>query len=357
MINENVILRQLSKEIKNIFNRYGFDPNRYPVFPGLFDNSSYNGVYYPTDNTIFLDRSFVEGNSWVVVLEILKHELAHHVAYKFFNAKDHTAHGEAFQKAADSLGLTGSARKASANSKELSKELEDEKSRILARVEKLKSMTKGTDNANEAAVALRRLSELQKKYDIEKWEKEQEISVDSLVIDFGIKRCPSWTPHIITLMMEVYKVEAVLRHVYCHRKNQENRCVEFIGTKESLEMVDYAYNYVVNQMKRAYKLYKGPRGKATANSFYKGFINSVCAKFSSEEVEKKADSTEKALVAIDKEIADNINKYKKMRFRKLSKTHFGGSYDPDANEAGSKAGDGLTFKRGVKHTETLKITG
>jgi len=126
------------------------------------------GQWAQLTRTITLSHRLIERHSWDVVVEILKHEMAHQLVDERLGGDD--LHGPVFRKACNMLGVADWAAKASG---ELPQEIPSwrnlavtpEEERLLKRVEKLLSLAAST-NEHEATLAMQRVRELYARHNL-----------------------------------------------------------------------------------------------------------------------------------------------------------------------------------------------
>jgi len=351
MYNESTIARQLVQESTAILSRYGFESLDTPIIE-LFDSTRLNGTYNAATNTIQINRQMIAQRPWNIVLEILKHELAHLVAHKAYGATDETSHGGSFKRAADALNLCDRAARAKTSLVELEKDLSDEQQRLLDRANKLEALAK-SDNVHEAALAMNRLLELQKKYDLDAWKREQASEFSTTFIDLGgTSKYTQWHSAMASMLGRVYDLEVILVRQYNALSGRFHNGVEFVGSVSSVEMVNYAWDFIANAMRRAYKK-SGLKGLREANNFYVAFIdgietNMTTYKESEPTVAAEGTIAADALACVADEVAAKAKAYMAKRYPRRRTVSFGGGYVGHARAAGAEAGAATSFRPGMK---------
>src|SRR4051812_37497962 len=128
------------------------------------------GLWDPQSRTLSLSTTLIETYDWEIVLEILKHEMAHQIVSEVFFSDD--AHGSDFQRACAKLGMADWARRAESELacpihhwKEIASEESNE--RLLRRAEKLLALATSS-NEHEAALAMQRVQEMYSKYNLDR---------------------------------------------------------------------------------------------------------------------------------------------------------------------------------------------
>jgi hypothetical protein len=104
--------RALTRELANawrVLNATHFKAAlRAPTF-ALVPSNAQLGRWVPATRTLEISRPLVLSSPWGVVVEVLKHEMAHQYAYEVLGAHDETAHGPAFRKVCERYGIDASA--------------------------------------------------------------------------------------------------------------------------------------------------------------------------------------------------------------------------------------------------------
>jgi hypothetical protein len=99
---------------------------------------------------IRFSRSFLEARSWLTVLEVLKHEMAHQYVSDVLGVEDETSHGPAFKLVCERYAIDASASAPQRTDQEL---------RAVERIKKLLALGSSA-NEHEAKAALRKAQEL-----------------------------------------------------------------------------------------------------------------------------------------------------------------------------------------------------
>ena len=71
----------------------------------IFDNLSCYGQWDDKHRTIGISKTLIENQAWSVVLENLKHEMAHQYVSEYFQGEDSSPHGDNFKYACKILGV------------------------------------------------------------------------------------------------------------------------------------------------------------------------------------------------------------------------------------------------------------
>src|SRR4051812_40391104 len=105
---ERALLRALANEWKHLNWSHFREKLAEPQLT-LVDSTAHLGLWVPHVRTIEIARRLVLGHSWGVVVEVLKHEMAHQYVHEQLGVVDESAHGPAFRAVCEKLGIDGRA--------------------------------------------------------------------------------------------------------------------------------------------------------------------------------------------------------------------------------------------------------
>jgi hypothetical protein len=158
---EAALLRELAAEYNNLSWAFFSSRLQQPTIE-LVDSAAHLGRWVPRVRTIELSRAFVLTRPWGVVVEVLKHEMAHQAVEDLLGVRDETAHGPAFRLLCQQLGIDPSARGEPSGAS-----VRDEaESRVLERVAKLLALAESS-NEHEAQAAMSAAQKLLLKYNLD----------------------------------------------------------------------------------------------------------------------------------------------------------------------------------------------
>ena len=133
---------------------------------GLSPSGSKLGMWLPATRALLLSESLVMTKPWGVVLEVLKHEMAHQYVHEILGRTDESAHGPAFQAVCARMGIDASAAGLPAEPSREAAEEDDDRSRQLRRIARLLSLAE-SQNIHEAESAMQEAQRLLLKYNLE----------------------------------------------------------------------------------------------------------------------------------------------------------------------------------------------
>ena len=105
---EATLLRELAVTWGEI-NRSLFKSTLRPPVLRLSSNASFLGRWLTDTRVLELSRELVLENRWGQVVEVLKHEMAHQYVHEVLGVHDESAHGPAFRKVCQRIGIDAAA--------------------------------------------------------------------------------------------------------------------------------------------------------------------------------------------------------------------------------------------------------
>lgn len=216
----------------------------------LFDSQSKWGEYDHLTKTISISRALVQKFSWVHVIGVLKHEMAHQWVYENYPNSDVLAHGKEFYQACEKLKL----QSLYCSSKvELTAENPDfyvvgEPNPLIEKVKKLMSLATSA-NEHEASLAATKVHELYLKYNLQHADLGKKSEVTHLLISTGKKRLSLIEKKIIAMLVEFYFVQVIVVQEFDSKKLAHYQALEVIGLKENTLMAEYVYHFLLRASK------------------------------------------------------------------------------------------------------------
>jgi len=194
------------------------------------------GNWNPETRSITLAHRLIEQHPWDIVVEVLKHEMAHQLADERVGGYE-SAHGVIFRDACRMLGVANWAASAAC---ELPPEipnwrqrvLTSEEVRLLNRAEKLLALAESS-NEHEAALAVERVRQLYAKYNLERLAAGSESAYVHCII-LRRRRIESDDSAIFAILTAHFLVRAVFTSLYDARDLCEYRVVELLGGHENV---------------------------------------------------------------------------------------------------------------------------
>ncbi|MFC1552916.1 SprT-like domain-containing protein, partial [Candidatus Latescibacterota bacterium] len=234
-------ITQLYKEHKNICWNYKVDLSK-PIIE-IFNNQKNLGQWISKFKTIKIDLTLIQDYSWDVVINILKHEMAHQIVHEIFNCDD--KHGEVFIKACSMIGVPEEFRSASGDihysvKKIVEKRFDSDNAKMLEKVRKLLSLAK-SPNENEAFLAMKKAHELIEKHNIKQIEQNDGSRYVYEIITHKKKRIESSQRRICSILLDFYFVDIVYSYLFDPVSCQTYKTIEILGSPENVKIAQHVY--------------------------------------------------------------------------------------------------------------------
>lgn len=351
-----VWIAQLYKEYQEII-WYHRVPLR-PAVIRLAELSSRWGEWDPFFRTITLSLKLIREHSWDVVLEILKHEMAHQFVSECGTGSDLKPHGEQFKDACKKLGVASWASRAAGEIPERiptirERVLTQDDARLLDRVEKLLSLA-SSSNEHEAVLAMEKVRELYAKHNLDRVKQFLfEDAMDSLYLTRNKKKTEPTEAKILSILNDHFSVKVIHTHLYnaeaCHRY----KAAEILGRRENILMAEFVYHFLSQQIDSLWLVHKKQtkcRG-VLRRSYQMGVLSGFDEKLSSKKsVTVKAASASgissselSSLLIVEQ---SHLDDFVEIKYPRLSKKSWGGGrFDSGTFASGQSAGRRLNLNR------------
>ncbi len=329
---ERVILRELTREWATININHFRSALKAPQLE-LVDGDRNLGEWRRAHRVIAFSRGFVLAKPWGVVVEVLKHEMAHQYAHEVLGAVDETAHGPAFRQVCERLGID-----AAASGLPVAGEVDAEQDRILRRVQKLLALAE-SPNANEAQAAASAARKLMLRYNI-----------DTLPSAYGFRHLGEPTGRLqehervlATVLGDHFFVDVIWVTAFDVYTGRTGRVLEICGTQPNLEMATYVYGFLREtaarlwlQHKRIHRIY----GDKDRQRFLAGVMRGFHEKLQ----EGARESREEGLVWVGD---PGLDRYMHQRYPRVRNVRYGGKPRTEAWEQGRAAGREIVLHKPV----------
>lgn len=309
------------------------------------------GRYRSLDNTIQISEQLIRGYSWDVVLQVLKHEMAHQAVAELYKTAD--GHGRLFREAAGRLGL---APQFAAASGDLPRTLEHTSrqdpgtGRLHRRVAKLLQLA-SSSNPHEAKLALEKAGHLIARYNLRFLSENEERNYGYRIIALGRKRISAAQRFICSLLRRHFFVEVVLSSLYDARLLQSCRTVELLGKLENIETAEYVFHFLENRLLHLWESHRKetncPVGKKKAYmlGILGGFAAQLDKRFAS--AEKRIKQSGQTAITVSPLMHDAaLQNVVSLRHPLLRQSRMASCrLDGEAFAAGKQKGESLSFYR------------
>lgn len=334
---EAALVRELRSTYDDL-NHSFFRRRLRPAVLTLSDAPSRLGRWVPSDRTIEIARQLVLAQPWGVVVEVLKHEMAHQFVHEVLNKADESAHGPAFRELCERLGIDASAAGMPAAG-----ETSDADGRVLSRIAKLLALAESA-NVNEAQAAMSAAQRLMLKHNLES------IADGRRAHGYGFRHLGKPTGRVNeaerllgAILGGHFFVEVIWVPVYRPTEGKKGSVLEVCGTPANLEMAAYVHAFLTHTAEslwRDHKRQKGIRGDRDRRTFLAGVMVGFLEKLNAQRVQHK----EQGLIWVGD--ADLSDFYRKRHPRIVHIRHTG-SRRTEAHHHGREAGRKIVLHKPV----------
>lgn len=309
------------------------------------------GSYDHNLRTITIAEELVQKHSWQIVLEVLKHEMAHQIVAEIYQSDD--LHGALFLQACERLGMEEWAKRASMTlpGPADASATDGDSENITRRIQKLLALA-DSPNQHEALLAMQKVHELIERYNVAEISAERPSNFGTLLIEPKRKRIEAYQAKIASILSAHYFVQIVYSSLYDAKDLCEYKVIEILGTSKNVQFAEYVYWFLHNNLRifwndyRANHALKGPRSR---NSFYLGVLNGFEDKLCAMR-EARADAVakprENAPLVVAERKLEGFVAYKHPRLYSMSSRR--SFFDDKTYRDGKKQGQQLNLHQGIQ---------
>lgn len=227
-----------------------------PVFR-LVDAASFLGQWHEATRTLSLERTFARTAPWAEVLDVLHHEMAHQYVSEVLRVRDETAHGPAFRRVLESMGVGAGATGSEAAEP------------VLAKVRKLLALA-GSPNQHEAEAAMKAAHRLMTKHNVDLATARADAGLAVRHVGPARARHAAWEKLLIGILSRHFFVRVVWVTTVDRTELQRTRggwarfkhltVAECTGTPANLEIADWVHAFLTHTGERLWEEHKARRG-------------------------------------------------------------------------------------------------
>jgi hypothetical protein len=316
-----------------------------PASIRLSDNAARLGRWVGDLRVIELSRPLVLEQSWGVVVEVLKHEMAHQYVHEVLGRADEPAHGPAFRDVCDRLGIDASASGMPTGTEDAP--TREGHRKILERVSQLLALAQSS-NVHEAQTATTLAQKLMLKYNLESAALGARRGYDVRHVRDPSGRITESERLLSIILGEHFFVEVIWVPVYRPCEKKRGQVLEICGTPANLEMAAYVHAFLTNAAEHLWREHKRGediRGNRDRRTYLAGVMEGFREKLEAENKKHRAEG----LVWVGD--AD-LEAYYRKRHPHIRHSRTMGHVRTDAHVAGRSAGRRLVLHRGIGSDST-----
>jgi hypothetical protein len=240
------------------------------------------GRWVPHTRTVEISRPLVVERPWGVVVEVLKHEMAHQYVHEVLGETSQTPHGAAFRQACERLGVDARAAGVPTFA-------EDPEDKIVARIARLLALAE-SPNQNEAEAAMAAAQRLMLKHNLD--------AVRSQTVrDYGFAQLGRPTGRVgeherlvAMILGRHFFVEAIWIPVYRPMEGKRGCVLEICGARANLSIAEYVHGFLHETAQRLWREQKRARGIKSdrdRRAYLAGVMTGFADKLGSQEVKSR----------------------------------------------------------------------
>ncbi|MDN3505527.1 MAG: SprT-like domain-containing protein [Rhabdochlamydiaceae bacterium] len=304
--------------------RFIFKGYSYPITIVCFEHSSALGFFDPSLLEISIHKDLILNES--LALEVLKHELAHYIAYLEFGCLDH---GKDFHTICKRYNFPKEVAKAVSYIPKLTS-----LKSVEAKVRKLLSLSKNS-NIHESHAALLKAEELIQKHGLSSQSNEESGFTLMRILK---QNKTTQKQKAIGQMLRHFNVEVV------HHLGKGATYVEILGLQQHVEIASYVADFLDHELDHLWTMAQKThklKGLSAKNSFFRGLAKGY-------DEQKRTHTKERALILA------NLQRAVSMVYPKLSRVTSRVKHDAASHGLGKKAGKSMNVKPGLTKAPAIK---
>ncbi len=313
-----------------------------PVFL-LSDATSRLGQWTRTDRTIEISRNLVLNFSWGVVLEVLKHEMAHQYADEVLGAIHEVAHGPAFARSCRMLGIDPAA----SGLPRPSGPLPDSEARVLERIAKLLALAQ-SPNRNEAEAAMREAQRLMLKYNLAVAQKPHAAAYSFRHLGEPTGRIQAHQRQLAAILGRHFFVEPIWTSVHRPRLGKSGSVLEVCGSAANLEMAAHVHDFLLGTAERLWREHRRQQG-LQSDSLRRSYLVGVMRGFAEKlDLQSREQQREGLIWIKDAE----LQSFLQSRYPRQVRRRSAARANPEAFAAGKQAGRSIVLHRPLRSSSS-----
>jgi SprT-like family protein/uncharacterized protein DUF2786 len=348
--------QQLYREYAHILHWYDLTNALAPVALAIEPITHY-GEWRSATRTIVIADHLIRDYPWNVVLEVLKHEMAHQYVHEVCGLASARPHGDAFQDACHRLGVPAWAASASGTlppeiGHTITRQLSAEEERLLRRAEKLLALA-GSTHEHEAQLAMQRAQELFAKHHFASLRVRQGSDMTYTILRLKRKKIWTYEKMIISLLVRHFFVYIVHFTEFCPEHCTDYKALDMMGAPENVAMADYVFHFLQRAAEELWEQHVKASPGAHKPSFQRGVIQGFDEKLQETPMEATVAQDKgmavpdvTVLVAAGRALIENT--IGRQRWPKVSRRGAGsGRFDTRSFEAGEAEGQKIVLHKGI----------
>jgi hypothetical protein len=335
---ETALLRELVALWKQINVSYFRSALLPPTFE-LTKSESILGRWTKTTRTLEMSRQLLISQPWGMVVEVLKHEMAHQYVSEVLKEADETPHGPAFRDTCRRLGIDGAASGLPSQSPDASAP-EAQAARIVERIARLLALAE-SPNQHEAEAATLAAQRLMLKYNLEARSTAQDYGFRHLGKPSG--RVGESDRILASVLGKHFFVEVIWVPAYRPLDAKWGSVLEICGTASNLAMAEYVHAFLTHTAEQLWLDHRKAHGIAS-NRDRRTFLSGVMSGFADKLARDAGEHAKAGLVWVRD---GDLEGYFRRRHPHVRNVRYAGTRKNESFSHGRQAGQRIVLRRGV----------
>ncbi len=336
---EAALLRELAYEYRHLALAYFKGSLRLPQFE-LVDSRTRLGRWVPELSIVELSRPLLVEQPWGVVVEVLKHEMAHQYVSEVLGESSESAHGPRFRAVCTKLGIDAAA---SGLPIPVAGATDPERGKVGERIARLLALAE-SPNVHEAEAAMAAAQRLLLKHNIDLRGARAAQGYTWRHLGEPTGRTTEAERVLSLILGKHFFVEAIWVPVYRPLVGKRGSRLEICGTPENADIAEYVHGYLVRTAARLWTDHKRERkikGDRDRRTFLAGVMSGM-----SDKLGREAETHAKAgMVWVADGDLDDFFRHRHPHVRHL---RYAGQQRTDAYSHGREAGQSIVIHKGMK---------
>jgi hypothetical protein len=320
---------------------------REPAFE-IRDVESMWGEWDGQRRLISLSWRLVSGHSWMVVRDVLRHEMAHQMAAEAMGWFGEP-HGEPFREACRLLNADPRASHEYVSAQEaMFHEEEGDEDRMLSRVRKLLALGQSS-HRHEAEAAMAKAHELIARHSLEMQTGHRPQSYCSLSLGEPMARRSTWEYALGELLRRFYLVETLWIPAWVMANGRMGRILEISGTRENVLMASHVHDFLLRAIAEQWRIEGAAHGYSLKrrHDFALGVLTGFRERLEAKDAELASEG--EGMLALVSHRDAELTRYFRRRYPRVrSVSGRRACVDPDAHAAGRKVGQQTVIARPIE---------
>jgi predicted SprT family Zn-dependent metalloprotease len=333
---ERAVLRELSQSYQQLNQSHFKRSLRQPQL-ALTDAVGIFARWQEGTRTIEFSRAFVRDKPWGVVVEVLKHEMAHQFVSEVLRQAE-PPHGPVFRTLCQTLGIDARAQGLPSEVAEA----DSATSRLLERVRKLLALAQ-SDNQHEAEAAALAAQKLLLKHNLERADLSEGSAYSFRQIGRITGRVSEWERRLGNLLSEHFFVDVIWVSAFVPETGKRGSVLEAIGSPDNLALAAYVYEFMLRTAEQLWLIHKREAQLAGSRDRMPYFAG-VMSGFAQKLAEQARAHKQEGLVWVP---SAGLKTYTRQRHPYLRTVSHQGHRRGDAFSQGQRAGRDVVLHRGL----------